>query len=216
MELQDISRSELLDYVTAQLTGLFPDRYAAEQHATLDSALDEALDRLSYCVRHVRMWHPESFNYRHSEQYCLFLYYLANTLWRRSENEQACTKLFALNKALNGFNCFYDTVLPDIMFIGHSVGIVLARVTYGNYLVLYQNSTVGKNHGREPVLDERVVLYPNSAIIGGCHARSGTVLAQGSSLIDCDSPGDCYVLSRGKTLKSKPASRDVFADFFRA
>ena len=52
--------------------------------------------------------------------------------------------------------------MPEVFFIGHSVGIVLAKARYGNRLVLYQNSTVGKNHGDAPSLGEGVVMYPNT------------------------------------------------------
>src|SRR3546814_5845686 len=52
-------------------------------------------------------------------QYTIFLFYLANTAWRKLRAERVCTKLFYLNKALNGFECFYDTELPEVFFIGH-------------------------------------------------------------------------------------------------
>lgn len=45
--------------------------------------------------------------------------------------------------------------------------------------MLYQNSTVGKNHGVAPVIESGVIMYPNTAIIGRCHVRSGTVISQG-------------------------------------
>jgi serine O-acetyltransferase len=61
---------------------------------------------------------------------------------------------------------------------------VLAKARYGNRLVLYQNSTVGKNHGAAPSLGEGVVLYPNSAIIGRCEIGAGSVIAQGVSVIN--------------------------------
>jgi serine O-acetyltransferase len=103
-----------------------------------------------------------------------------------------------------------------VFFIGHSVGIVLAKATYGEKLILYQNSTVGKNHGVAPVLGDGVVMYPNTAIIGRCNVGGGTVLSQGTGVINRDTPGDCVVYpGTGGDLIFKASKRDVLADIFR-
>ncbi len=119
-------------------------------------------------------------------------------------------------KALNGIDCFYEIELPEVFFIGHSVGIVLAKATYGNHLVLYQNSTVGKNHGIAPIIGDRVVLYPNSAVIGRCRIGSGSLISQGVSVINQDTPGQSAVFrGHGRNLEYKTLERDVINDFFR-
>jgi serine O-acetyltransferase len=200
--------------VAAQMGHFFPDGQNGLRDCVVRD-LDETLDRVQTCVNAVRLWTENEFDYLHSSQYCTFLYYLSNTAWRNRQDQRLCTKLFLLNKALNGFDCFYNNVLPDKFFIGHSVGIVLARTTFSNYLVLYQNSTVGKNHGEAPVLGEGVVLYPNSAIIGRCNIGPSTVIAQGCSIINQDTPGDCYVFSNDGELTFKKPKRNVLADIFR-
>jgi serine O-acetyltransferase len=142
---------------------------------------------------------------------------LANSIWRHSaDRDGVCTKLFLLNKALNGIDCFYEIEMPDIFFIGHSVGIVLAKAQYSNYLVLYQNSTVGKNHGVAPVIGSGVVLYPNTAIIGRCRIGSGTVLSQGTSVINADTPENKTVFnSADAKLTFRPTKRNILNDIFR-
>ena len=82
--------------------------------------------------------------------------------------------------------------------------------------MLYQNSTVGKNHWVAPVLGDRVVLYPNSAVIGRCRIGSGSLISQGVSVINHDTPGDTAVF-RGEQgdLLFKRLQRNVFPDFFR-
>ena len=214
MKLKNITRAELLDYVSGQLNAFFPDRHN-DVRQVMDRDFDEALDRLERCINAVRLWKPDEFDYLHSSQHCTFIYYLSNTIWRNREDARCATKLFALNKALNGFDCFYDNVLPDRFFIGHSVGIVLARTTFSDYLVLYQGCTVGKNHGAAPVLEDRVVLYPHSAVIGNCRIRAGSIIGQGSSVINADTPGNTYVFSSNGSLCFKPPKRDVLADIFR-
>ncbi len=213
MELIGFSRDELVNYLSRQLNNFFPD--GKEVRGLIDADLDDALDRMETCVNAARMWKPSCFDPFHSEQNTIFLYYLSNTIWRKRQERPVCTKLFYLNKTLNSFSCFYDTKLPDIFFVGHSPGIVLARAEYANYLVLYQNSTVGKNHGAGPVMEEGVVMYPNSAIIGDCHVKSRTYLGQGQSLIDTSTPGNCYAFNQGAKMAFKTPKRDILADIFR-
>ena len=205
IELRDSSRTELLDYLTAQINALYPDG-KQDVRQVIDTDLDEALDRLRVCINSVLLWRENVFHYLHSEQNTIFLYYLANTIWRNRQNENVCTKLFYLNKTLNGFQCFYDTPMPDRFFVGHSVGIVLVRTTYPEYFAIYQNCTVGKNHGQEPRLEEGIVMYPNSTIIGNCHVAPRTYLAQGCSLINTDTPGDAIAFSNGSLSESESFS----------
>lgn len=192
LNLLHSTRHDLLGYLCNQLNTFFPDGQPGI-HQILDAHLDESLNRLEGCIAAVRMWRSGEFDYLHSSQYAIFLYFLSNSIWRRSGEKRVCTKLFFLNKALNGIDCFYEICLPEIFFIGHSVGIVLAKATYGEYLVLYQNSTVGKNHGNAPVLGKGVILYPNTAIIGMSVIGDGSVISQGVSVINRDTPGNCLV-----------------------
>lgn len=214
MNLKGMTRFALADYVAAQLSHFFPDGQT-DLTALVSRDLDETLDRVGRCIDSVRMWREGEFDYLHSSQYCTFLYFLSNTAWRNRQDERLCTKLFLLNKALNGFDCFYDNALPERFLIGHSVGIVLARNRFADYLVLYQNSTVGRHGADVPQLGEGVILYPNTAIIGKCAVGAHTVLSQGSSLIGRDSPGDCYVFGTGVDAKIKPAKRRLISDYFR-
>lgn len=215
IQLARLTNDTLLDYVSRQLSNFFPGDYQIDRQR-LEANLGESLERLAKCINAVRMWTPDKFDHLHSSQYCLFLYYFANTIWRNHRDAELCTRLFLLNKALNGIDCFYEIELPEVVFIGHSVGIVLAKATYGNYLVLYQNSTVGKNHGVAPELGQGVIMYPNTAIIGRCQVNDNTVLSQGASLVNADSPGQCMVFKGGDGRPAfKPLQRDLQSDFFR-
>ncbi len=214
MQLVSLTPSGLIDYTVAQLAHFFPDKRDGTRR--IEANLNEALGRLQRCINAVRCWPQDRFSHLHSTQYCIYLYFLANTIWRNHGDEEICTKLFLLNKALNAIDCFYEIEMPDIFFIGHSPGIVLAKATYGNYLVLYQNSTVGKNHGEAPVIEEGVVMYPNTAIIGKCRVRERTILSQGVGIIGQDTPGHTAVFrGTGKALVFKPIRQDVIRDIFR-
>nr|WP_315466863.1 hypothetical protein [uncultured Undibacterium sp.] len=215
IDLAGMERSSLVKYLVRQLEHFFPDG----QHDLsfrIEKDLDQALARLEVCIDAVKIWRKGEFDYLHSSQYTIFLYFLSNTIWRSRQDKRLCTKLFYLNKALNGIDCFYEIEMPDIFFIGHSVGIVLAKADYANYLVLYQNSTVGKNHGIAPKLEEGVIMYPNTAIIGDCHVKTRSVIAQGVSVINKDTMPNSYVFqSNSGALEFKPCSKNILGDIFR-
>jgi serine O-acetyltransferase len=215
MELVGTTRSDLIEYVSTQIDLFFPDRVGGTREL-IRGAMDDALDRLVPCVRLNKVWPRNRFDYLHSNQYATFLYFLANTLWQRSASSNICNKLYCLNKALNGLECYYTIELPEVFSICHSPGIVLAQATYANYLVLYQNVTVGRvDPDKRPVFEEGVIMFPNSAIVGDCRIGRGTVLAQGQSVIDTDTPGDCVVFNNAGTLVCRPTRTNYLSQFFR-
>lgn len=85
--------------------------------------------------------------------------------------------------------------MPEKFFIGHTVGIVLSKACYGEYLVLYQNSTVGKNNGKSPTIGTGTVLFPNSAILGSSITSPFTTISQGARLVDAHTPPNCIVFN---------------------
>jgi serine O-acetyltransferase len=215
LKLVASDRRHLLEYVWSQTAHFYPDG-REEGRAVIDLHLDEALRRLALCIESVLAWEPGEFNYLHSSQYATFLYFLANSIWRKEGPLPVCAKLFGLNKTLNAIDLFYEIQMPQFFFIGHSVGVVLAKATYGENLVLYQNSTVGRNHGRAPVLGAGTILYPNSAIIGHCNVGPRTTVSQGASLIDQDTPGACIVFPQpGPEALVKPTGRNYLEEYFR-
>lgn len=215
MKLVNLTRSGLLDYTTQQIAHFFPDGRDSVR-PLLKAHLDETLNRLQRCINAVSLWKKNEFNYLHSSQYCIYLYFLSNTIWRNTDDEEVCTKLFLLNKLLNGIDMFYEVQMPDIFFIGHSVGIVLAKATYSDYLVLYQNSTVGKNAGVAPILESGVIMYPNTAIIGRSKVGANSVISQGVGVLNKNIPGDVMVFRQGNgELMFKGLKRDFIREIFR-
>lgn len=215
LKIINSDKQALLNYVEQQMIHFFPDQQT-DMREIMARHIDETLVRLSRCINAVKMWALNEFHYLHSSQYTIFLYYLSNTIWKNEKQQKLCSKLFYLNKALNGIDLFYEIEMPDIFFIGHSVGIVLAKAQYSNYLVLYQNSTVGKNHGVAPRLGEGVIIYPNSAIIGDCDIANGSVISQGVSVIDRSTQENCLCFQgNAGELLFKKTERDFVRDFFR-
>lgn len=213
MEILRINRKDIVRYTSRQIVNLLPDDVSIEEELALH--LDEALNRLEICINAVKSWRSDCFDPFHSSQYCTFLYFWANTIWRQNGNRDVPTRLFLLNKAMNGIDLFYEIEMPPIFFIGHSVGIVLAKATYGNYLVLYQNSTIGKNHGEAPVIEDGVILYPNTAVIGRSRVYAGSIISQGVSVVNRNTEPDAVVYQgEAGSLIFKKIERNILGDFF--
>lgn len=216
MKLLDHTRESLVAYLAAQCAHVVPDGREAEFRKAVDGHLDEALERMHRCINACAPWRADEFNVLQSSQHCIFLYYLSNTIWRRSGDTAAATRLFLMNKAFNGIDLFYEIAMPEVFYIGHSVGIVLAKATYGNYLVLYQNSTVGRHKDQIPVIGDRVVLYPNTAVIGRSVIGDDAVLSQGVSAVNKTvPPGVIAFRAGGSDLAFQPRPDDLLKEYFR-
>lgn len=217
LRLRRLNLDELTFFIFSQLNAILPNKFDNEK-SLIDRHIHLTLERLKVCINAVKCWEENEFDHLHSSQYCIFLYYLANTIWKETGETELPTKLFLLNKVLNSIDLFYEIEMPAIFFIGHSAGIVLSKAKYSDYLVLYQNSTVGKNHGIAPVIDQGVIMYPNTAIIGRCHISSGSVISQGVSVINQNTPKDCLVfnnLNSNSRLIFKKNKRKIIEDIYR-
>jgi serine O-acetyltransferase len=216
VNLRGHTRESLIAYTVAQCAAIVPDGREAVFRALVDAHIDEALARLGRCIDACAPWRPGEFNVLQSSQHTIYLYYLANTIWSRSGDTEAPTRLFLMNKAMNGIDLFYEIAMPEVFYIGHSVGIVLAKATYGEFLVLYQNVTVGRHRDQVPVIGDRVVLYPGSAVAAGSVVEDDVVVSQGVRVINRRVPrGMMAFAGAGGDLVLRPRPDDLLQEYFR-
>jgi serine O-acetyltransferase len=216
LKLRGHTRETLLAYVTAQCASIVPDGREAVFRTVVDAHLDEALERLCRCINACAPWRQDEFNVLQSSQHTAFLYYLSNTIWMRSGDTEAPTRLFLMNKAFNGIDLFYEIAMPEVFYIGHSVGIVLAKATYGNYLVLYQGTTVGRHKDQIPVIGDRVVLYPGSSVAAGAVVGDDVVISLGVRVIGKHVPSGMIAFAgAGGDLVLRPRPDDLLGEYFR-
>lgn len=157
------------------------------------------------------------FNYLNSGQYATFLYCLSQAIRTAEGDCSVADRIFLLNKALNGIDLYHEINLPAHFLIGHIVGMVFAKASYEDYLVFHQGCTVVRKADAKPLLENNIVMYPHSMVIGRCHIRENTVIVPGVCLVDTDTPGNCYVLS-GKSGRGefKELRKNWIADYFLA
>jgi serine O-acetyltransferase len=126
MRIANLDKNHLSKYCRSQIERLVPTEDDGK-FGLIDMYLKEALHRTERCFSEIKIWPAGELDILHSSQYCTFLYFLSNTIWLREDEKILSTKLFLLNKALNGIECFYEIALPEVFLIGHSIGIVLSK-----------------------------------------------------------------------------------------
>ncbi|MDB4480699.1 hypothetical protein N9040_10090, partial [Akkermansiaceae bacterium] len=184
------------NYTASQLSGFFPDGEPVDH---LLGYVENALDRVERCFskntnKYFRREGEVWFDHLHSDQYAMYLYFLANTMCRSGEDRRICDKIFNLNKALHGLNVYYEVELPDVFFLTHPVGTVLGRANYSDHLFVYQGCTIGNNHGDYPKLGEHVTVYTGASILGDCTVGRQCKIAANSILMDQDlEPNTIYI-----------------------
>lgn len=198
MELS-IDTNALRDYVTRQINSFFPDAVLA--NGEFKSATDLAIMRAEKCFTVVNSKYFTDgrtvyFNHLNGDQYAMFLYLLANSLYKLKSDLSLCTKVFALNKLLHGIDAYYEVELPEFFLFVHPLGTVLGRGDYGNYFVSYQRCGIGANHGVYPKLGEFVTLYPGSSVLGSSLINDNCKISTGSIVLDQEVPADSIYIGK--------------------
>lgn len=217
-----LNEQTLTDYLLTQLNNFFPDKF--EHKAEIALIMPKALERLNNCFAHInRKYYQEKtsdnqnytvFNHLNSDHYASFLYILSNQAWRENAIVLA-EKLFYLNKALNSFDCFYSIELPEIFMLVHPVGTVLGHAKYENYLVVYQNVTVGSTlSGQYPTFSEGCVLYSKASIIGDCHLGKNVLVGANAFILNTQVESAHVIVGVHPSCEFIPSKINVQKDIF--
>jgi serine O-acetyltransferase len=185
-----LTRERLLSYLCSQLNSFIPDDSLVKPEH-LENSFAHILKRVEYCFSHVNNKYFRSdgetvFNHLNGDQYAMFLYFAANTVYKDNNQVELATKIFLLNKYLHGIDAFYEVELPDFFLFVHPLGTVLGRGNYSNYFIVYQRCNIGSNHDIYPSMGENLIMHPGSAILGNCKVGDNCRLATGSLMLDMD------------------------------
>jgi serine O-acetyltransferase len=213
-----ISKTDLLKYITKQLNNIFPDLYEIRTN-DFGKILDLALDRLEFCYQHVK--HPRYnvdgnviLNHLYSDHYVMLIWYISNCVYVNIENANLASKLYYLNKTLHGFDCMYDTKLPNIFLLFHCVGTMLGKADYGEYFVALQGVTVGSHKGKYPVIGSGVSLTAHSSIIGNCNIGNRVSISAYTNLFQINVENDVVVYKNEVNCLSFKQSNNCYAQQF--
>jgi serine O-acetyltransferase len=156
---------------------------------------------------------PKIFDFFQTHHHILFLYTFARLLYEKNVNNDLCTKLFLLNRMMNGVDLFYKIKMPKYFLLGHGIGTVFSRAMYGNYLVVFQNSTIGIQDQNYPEIGDKVIIFPNCVIAGKTKIGNNCVVGAGTILINKIIPDDSIVYG-GEILRIKHNSKNLISDYF--
>ena len=146
------------------------------------------------------------FNPLFSVTWMIFLYRLSRILWlKKYSNSADCC--YYLNKIMHSNDWFYQIDLPIHFMAEHPLGSVLGKADYGDYLFVYQGTTIGGNRKGDklfyPVLGNNILLYANSTILGKSHIGNNVIIAANSYIIDSDIPDNSIVFGQSPNLYIK-------------
>ncbi|NLU96920.1 hypothetical protein B6N13_02275 [Marinomonas sp. UCMA 3892] len=140
-----------------------------------------------------------------SIQYPIFLYKLSRELFL-SGDVTGAKKIFYLNKVLHSIDLFYEIDLKKNFLLSHSVGSVFSKATYGDFCVYYHGILVGKNNDDRPTLNDGLVMFSGSKIVGNSTVGKNVVVSAGTVIVDQNIPDNVYVFpGKGK----KPVLKEL-------
>lgn len=217
MELS-LTKDQLSNYLVHQINNFFPDHNLLEKKM-IGEVIDHSLERLDFCFSKVINNRYTSngntfYNHLYADHNVVFYWFIANTIWQRFNDKQAASKFYYLNKALHGFDCMYDTQLPDIFLVFHGVGTMLGKAHYDDYFIAMQGCTIGANRGSYPVLGKGVSLTANSSIIGNCKIGNNCTINTGTLLLDMDLEDNHVAYHNKKGEIESKLSKHVYSKIF--
>ncbi len=188
---KSICNDDLVNYVTIQLNNFFPDNNKII-FENINKFIEKTMDRLFYCFSNIKLKYYFDgknvlFNHLNSDHYCMFLYLLSNTIFKLSnKHEKLATKVFLLNKVLHGIDVFYSVELPKVFLFAHPVGTILGHAKYGNNFCVFQGCSVGvaSESGEYPIIENNVLMYSNSKILGKSKIGSNVIFGASAMIID--------------------------------
>jgi serine O-acetyltransferase len=212
-----ISRKMLENYVLRLVATHIPDDHELEYE--IGVFISKALERIEFCFSNIKRkyYHNDEkvlFNHLNSDHMAVFLYFLSNTIWEEINEDDFPTRLFYLNKILHGIDLFYSVRMPDIFLFVHPVGTVLGNASYSDYLVVYQNCTVGALDVSYPRFGNGTILYSRSSVLGDCEVEDNVVFAANSMIVNVNVPANTLVLGQYPNQRYTSNSRTVYERCF--
>lgn len=193
-----------------------------EEEEIINEYKDYTNDRFLYNCSHLRNKYYKDINNLsplHSGQYTMFLYFLANTIYKNTNKRlEICDKIYNLLKIISCADLYYEIELPEIFMLEHPVGSVMGRAKYGNYFNFMQGCTVGGNHNDYPELGNSVIMYSNSKILGKCKIGNNVLISANTYIKNTDIPDNSIVFGSTELSKDsfiiKPLTEEKIKMYF--
>lgn len=205
------STASLYKLLRRQLESFFP-VLDLEFDNEVTPAIDAALEKIEVCFSHqTNKYFSQGgtpfFNFYHSDQYAMFLYYVSNAISRRHGDRSVSDRIYYLNKVMNSVDIYHEVELPPVFLLGHPVGTVLGRAKYSNFFTVSQNCTVGNNKGVYPRFGEYVTMFSGSKVLGDCAIGNNVLISANSYVKDTNIEDNSVVFGCSPNLVIKQIDR---------
>lgn len=114
---------------------------------------------------------------------------------------------------MHSVDWFYTVDLPIHFLCEHPLGSVLGRAQYGDWLLVYQGTTVGGNIKEDvlyyPKIGNNVIMFANSTVIGQSIIGDNVVISAGARIVNDEVPSNSIVFGESPNLVIK--EREEFA-----
>jgi len=207
-----LDAEQLEGYLTRLIANHIPD--GRPVRTSLQPVVAEALDRAEHCFAQVhRKYYNVGgrvlFDHLNGDQFATFLYFVANSTWAMTGDDELATKLFSLNKIMHGLDLYFSVSMPETFLLVHPVGSVIGNASYGDYLVVYQNCTIGSDAGKYPRFGEGTILYARSSVLGDCSIGDDVVFAANSFVVNSDVVSNSIVVGQYPQHRVLASSQSV-------
>lgn len=141
----------------------------------------------------------------HTCQWLLFLYLTANTIYMYEDEKKeatrvVCDKIYGHSKTVSGCDLYYEVEMPEYFFFDHPTGSFMGRAKYGNGFSFTQGCSVGNIEEIYPTIEENVIMFAGSKVLGNSHIGKNTVIKAGTIIRNQDIPDDSIVSGESPNL----------------
>lgn len=213
--VKSLDNKALSKYISSQINNFFPDNKLISKEEVF-KAINISEERIYTCFSNIKKKYFNqngitSFNHLITDQYCMYLYMLANTFFKETKEELLSSKLYYLNKVLHSVDIYFTTNLSDIFLFVHPLGSILGRASFSDYFIMYQGCTVGcLNEGVFPEFKGKTIMYSNSQVLGKCIIGDNVCVASGVSIINTNVPDNSIVLGEYPDYIFKKNNLSIF------
>lgn len=212
-----LEQSFLREYLCNLLNNNFPDN---PTFSINEDIFCNALDRLEICFSNINKKYYQvnslpSFNHLNSDHMCSLIYFISNESYL--EGDIICAeKFFYLNKILHGLDLFYSIKLPETFLMVHPVGSVIGNASFGNFMVFYQNVTIGSDiDGIYPKFDGECILFSGSSVIGDVVVGKNVIIGARSFVLNQSISDNTVFTGVPGSCKQFPSKVSVKNNFFQ-
>lgn len=154
-----------------------------------------------------------------SLHWMLFLYWLARDIYLSGKGitPKEADQVYYLNKILHANDWYYGVNLPVHFLCEHPLGSVLGKADYGDYLFVYQGTTVGGNrrngHLYYPKLGVNVTLFANASVLGDSKIGNNVIISADTYIINESIPDNCIVFGKSPNLLIKEKTEQEIKEY---